>query len=414
MSILNSYFVSSTIEKNSIIKEVEKDKYGAVFTPEPLIYKMLENFHPDVWRNPHLKWLEPTAGIGNFTMIIYLKLMKGLAYWEPVELTRSNHIIEKMLFMVEINEENIQICKKIFGEKSNILQADFLKSNVFDLTFDIIIGNPPFQDDTLGKKRVGSKNKLYERILIKCLTLLNDSGYLCFITPDNLFSGGSKTYLELIKKNIITISFEKSIQLYFPKIQQFMCFFLIQNIENAGNINQTRIVDNKGDPFDCIIKDRPVNPVRDWNLETEQLIQQYILNTKNNGVYNRGKPLSKYQIGTINECVNECGVYELIYQPNKKLVTDNLSISVGFGLKKIVIFLISPRLEFEHDFNGLYGIGPNTFYFPIQNKEEGVILSEFFKSDIYKKIMLSTKTNRQFIKLSCIQYFDINKIKNSL
>ena len=103
-------------------------------------------------------------------------------------------------------------------------------------------------------------------------------------------------------------------------------------------------------------------------------------------------------------------IYEVIYKPGEKLFTDNPKLAVGFGQKKIVIFMISPKLDFECDLDGIYGVGPNTFYFPVQNKEECIILCQFLKSDIYKKLLLSTKTNRQFIKLSCIQYININKI----
>ena len=68
--------------------------------------------------------------MGNFSVAVYLKLMEGLKIWEPNELTRSKHIIENMLFMIEINEENTKICKTFFGKNSNIIQEDFLKSNL--------------------------------------------------------------------------------------------------------------------------------------------------------------------------------------------------------------------------------------------------------------------------------------------
>ena len=55
------------------------------------------------------------------------------------------------------------------------------------------------------------------------------------------------------------------------------------------------------------------------------------------------------------------------------------------------------KSDFECDFDGLYGVGPNTFYFPIQNEYEGVRLCNFLKSDVYKKLILSTKINRQFV-----------------
>ena len=260
----------------------------------------------------------------------------------------------------------------------------------------------------VGKKHTGGKNKLYERILLKSISILNPDGYLCFITPDNLFSGCSNTYLELLQTNIIAIHFEKDIQTYFPKIQQFMCFFLMQktNINTSTSTSNTCIIDNDGNLFKCTLTNRPVNPVRKWTEKTEQLIMKYISNSKNNGVYNRGLRLSMYE----DSDIEDNAVYELIYQSGKKLLVTDVKKAVGLGQKKIVIFLISPQLDFECDFDGKYGVGPNTFYFPIKNEEEGIILYRFFKSDIYKLLILCTKTNRQFIKLSCLQYLNMEQI----
>jgi hypothetical protein len=407
---LNDHFISYIIKKHLGIKKLEKDKYGEVFTPESLIHTILSHFPSNVWSNPNLKWLEPTAGIGNFMMIIYLKLMENLTIWEPDEDKRSKHIIQNMLFMVETNETNVDICKSIFGENANILHEDFLKSNVFDTQFDIIVGNPPFQDDIEGKKRSGNKNKLYERILTKCLGILKSDGYLSFITPDNLFSGGSKIYLELIQNNVLMISFEKTIQDFFPKIQQIMCYFIVKKGSTTTTTSKctTMIIGNDGTHFPCLLENRPVNPVRDWNVITEQLVHTLIGNTKNNGVYNRGKPLHTYN--TSNSDIENDTIYSLIYKPNEKLVLNDKKIVVGIDEKKIVLFLISPNLDFECDFKGIYGVGPNTFYFPIQNEEEGILLETFFKSRVYKTLMMSTKTTRQFIKIACLQYLNINKI----
>ena len=407
--MLISYVISDIIKKHLTIKTLEKNKYGEVFTPEILINIILSYFPETVWSIPHFKWLEPTAGIGNFMMIIYLKLMDGLTKWEPDEIKRSNHIIQNMLYMVEINAKNIEICKSIFGENVNILQEDFLKSNVFNMQFDIIIGNPPFQDDVTDKKssKSKSKNKLYERILTKCISILNIGGYLSFITPDNLFSGGSKTYKELIKNHILMVHFEKTIQGFFPKIQEIMCFFLLHKI-TKNHSHFTTIIGNNGTRFATLLEDRRVNPVRDWNEQTEQLVRTYIGNIKNNGIYNRGKLLATYNIG--NSTIENNTTYSLIYKPKEKLSVKEQSLATGFGEKKIVLFLISPNLEFECDMEGVYGVGPNTFYFPFQNKEDGYILEKFFKSDLYKNLMLSTKTTRQFIKIACLQYLNIEKI----
>ena len=72
--------------------------------------------------------------------------------------------------------------------------------------------------------------------------------------------------------------------------------------------------------------------------------------------------------------------------------------------------MISPHLECEEDTEGVYGVGPNTFYYPLEKKEDVFILGTFFRSKTYNTLMLSTKTTRQFIKLACLQYLNINNI----
>lgn len=40
---------------------------------------MLDLLPIDIWSNPDLKWLEPSAGNDNFIIIIYKRLVEGLA-----------------------------------------------------------------------------------------------------------------------------------------------------------------------------------------------------------------------------------------------------------------------------------------------------------------------------------------------
>ena len=121
--------IEEKIEQYLSVREDEKNKHGEVFTPTQLIDEILNKLPPSVWSNPDLKWLDPANGIGNFPMVAYQKLLKGLEQWEPNKNKRSKHIIENMLSMVEINPKNIKISKKIFGSNSNICCADFLKDS---------------------------------------------------------------------------------------------------------------------------------------------------------------------------------------------------------------------------------------------------------------------------------------------
>jgi hypothetical protein len=123
---------------------------------------------------------------------------------------------------------------------------------------------------------------------------------------------------------------------------------------------------------------------------------------KNAAVYNRGKQLSLYNGST----------YSLIYTSSKKLRTNKLELAPGLNIKKAVIFAISPNLEFEMDYTGKYGVGPNTFYIPFQTVTQGRHLEAFLKSDHYKLLALACKTSRQFLKIGFIEHLNLPKIMN--
>ena len=180
------------IQSNLSVRDIEKNKYGEVFTPFSYICELLDQLPARVWSNPALRWLEPASGIGHFCAVIYMRLMDGLCAVFPDRRTRHEHIIRNMLFMVEINAVNVERTRDLFGSLVNIRCADFLASAASsDIPpIDIIIGNPPFQmprDDTI---RLGSKGgrTLWDKFIVKSLEILNsnlgkEERFLCFITP---------------------------------------------------------------------------------------------------------------------------------------------------------------------------------------------------------------------------------------
>ena len=417
---LTNEAIDKYIKTNLPIKKLEKDKHGEVFTPPEIINRLLELYPKDIWSNPDLKWLEPSAGVGFIMIMIYQRLMNGLEKWESNDKKRSKHIIEKMLYMVELNEESCKKCKNLFGRNANIICSDFLEEFEFKNlniknsknTFDCIIGNPPFQDDygltEKGKRINGGKSKLYERIFLKAYSLLTNGGYLTFIVPDNMFSGnGSESYKTIIKNDIPFISFN---QTFFQKIQQPICYFLlhktIQNntIQNNtiqnNTIQNNTIIESNNKQFTIKLEDRPVNPIRNWTPETEKQIKKYVSNKRNMVHYNRGANLNMYK-GT---------KYPIIYSPLKTLYTNNLDLAVGLGTKKAIIFAISVDLSFKMDYSGKYGVGPNTFYVPFETIKEGKRIESFLNSEEYKTLALATKTTRQYLKLSFIEYLNFEKI----
>ncbi len=388
-----------------------KNKRGEVFTNPELIDTMLDQLPKTVWSQKFYKWLEPTAGLGFFSALVYLRLMKGLKTQIKNEKDRSKHIIEKMLYMCELDKSNYNKCKKWFGPTSNVQCGDFLSDKVRfpNIRFHCIIGNPPFQDNygltNEGKRILGGKSKLYERIFLKAHSLLEEDGYLSFIVPDNMFSGNTmETYRILLSEHIIYANFSKDIIDYFPKLYNIsMCYFLLQKSDGK---KKTLIIsgDNENNNFEIFLENRPVNPVSNWTKVTEGLCKKYITNKRNNAVYNRGKNLSEYKGNK----------YKLIYTPDKIISTSKEDLAVGLGVKKAVLFLMSPELEYKMDFKGEYGVGPNTFYIPFDTEKEGKNLEKFLKSEDYKELALATRTSRQFLKLAFVEYLNLEEILTNI
>ena len=179
-------------------KEKEKKENGEVFTPLSLVNEMLDKLDEayikehgkSIFTEPSFKWLDPAVGIGNFPIIVYQRLMKGLIAQLPNEEERRKHILEQMIYSAELTPKNVFIYKKIFcGDKYklNIYEGDTLKMDVkkeFKLPadfvgFDVVMGNPPFQE----KVGPNKTETLWGKFIIKSLTILKSSGYLVFVHP---------------------------------------------------------------------------------------------------------------------------------------------------------------------------------------------------------------------------------------
>jgi len=411
---MNEHEIDIFMKEQLPTKKIEKDKYGEVFTSPVLINKMLDLFPQSVWSNSKLTWLDPSVGVGFFMICVYIRLMDGLKKWEPNEKKRSKHIIENMLYMVELNKKNCDICKSIFGANVRLICGDFLGDLKFhgrdDISFDCIVGNPPFQDDyglsEQGKRINGGKSKLYERIFLKSFSMLKNGGYLSFVVPDNIFAGnGSLSYQTLIQNYIPFVSFNPSNQSFFHKIQQPVCYFILHKLNKPGPKSEpgtllTTIQHDEQLTFQIKLQDRPVNPIRNWTPHTEKLINQFISNERNNVSYIRGKSLKSYKGNK----------YPIIFTPSRTLQTNNPALAPGYGIKKAIIFSISPDLAFKMDYSGKFGTGPNTFYIPFTTNNEGKKLEKFLKSDAYKTLALATKTTRQYLKIAFIEHLKLTKI----
>ena len=70
---------------------------GEVFTPTSMIDEIFSEFPQPVWKNPNLKWLDTSCGLGQFPAILYFKLMAGLKSSIKNDRQRSAHILKNMI-----------------------------------------------------------------------------------------------------------------------------------------------------------------------------------------------------------------------------------------------------------------------------------------------------------------------------
>jgi len=193
-SICFKYLTLEEIDRNYITNikynRENKEKYGEVHTPMWFIELLFEKFSNEKWKNPKNKWLDTGAGQGRISLYVYYKLMNGLMNIFPDRQTRHNHIIKNMLYMIEINRENIEIIKTIFGNNVNVICENYLDESVKIIQPNIIIGNPPFNSNGIKKVPTNrEKEKQNDGVTLWCsfikrsLEILPVNGELVYIVP---------------------------------------------------------------------------------------------------------------------------------------------------------------------------------------------------------------------------------------
>jgi hypothetical protein len=183
--------VLNIIHRHLTPKKKAKEDKGEVFTPIELVEQMLSHLPTSVWKNPDLKWLDPANGIGNFPIVAFYKLDDGLKTWEPNETKRRRHIVDKMLYMLEIQSNNTRIARNLFEKLCDTCKPNILTINSLEMTsaklkakgwpekYDIIMGNPPFNAGGLLK----GGGTLWPKFVKLAFDLVASNGYISFVHP---------------------------------------------------------------------------------------------------------------------------------------------------------------------------------------------------------------------------------------
>jgi hypothetical protein len=435
--------ILAIINKRLTPRKKQKNDFGEVFTPIELIEDMLSHLPKSDWSNPKLKWLDPANGIGNFPVVIFYKLDNGLKAWEPNENKRRKHIIENMIYMMELQSNNNRIAKNIFTGlckscNPNIWTIDTLNTTNEKIKehfgvdhFDRIIGNPPFQAIQKAEGKRGGGDELYMKFVKKSIELLKPDGFLVFVHPPSWrkpeFNEGRKktknaAMFELMAHDNQILYLEihnmKDGQKIFKAGTRYD-FYLMKKTKATIN---TKIKDMHGDIYDVDLRDFEFLPnfniknvLKLFPKKTEDICELGKFNDDNNNYDN--SPCILYErsaYGSDKAWVSQEETSEFKYplihgtlKDGAKIFYSNTKDKGFFGIPK-VIFGDGGINEPFIDIEGKYGMTHHAIGLVIKDKKDADKLKRFLQSNFFKNVLSACMYSRFQIDWRLFTYFKRN------
>jgi len=389
------------IARHFIPTESERQNNAEIPTPVKTVDNMLktiDSFDVSLWTKD-IKVLEPCCGKGNFILGIFNKFYENMKDSYEDKLVLCRKIIEENIYFCDLEENNVFICEellKIHAEsyakdkldnlKFNSYVGDTLKLNVSNVwqidKFDMIIGNPPYQEKNENGKSKHGKSNLWSKFILYSFKIMKNNGLLLFVTPTSWMNGTVNCFDKMINNQIHHLNVNECKKDFVGVGSQFSYYL----IENTSIYKDTKVVcEYENEVYEsCIrinenMKILPLLLTPDVMNLTNKLFDYGIENKFVRKDYIKSMPKETKKVfedGFENSIITykkKTGDLDIRYC-NKKLENQNY--------KKVLLFR-NGYLNPVYD-DGNNGVGNNIHHCIVDSEEEGKQLVELYESTVYK------------------------------
>jgi len=420
----------------------EKQENGEVFTPMCEVNEQLDKLDTyytklhkkSIFAEKGFKWFDPAVGMGNFLVAVYLRLMTGLTKEIPDEKNRKKHIIEKMLYMSELNKKNCYMVKQIFNVnneyKLNLHEGDTLELDIckkwnlkqdlkiHDFGFDVILGNPPFNKGGIRShtgKQLGEKNEtIWPKFIEQAFQYLKHGGFIVFINPLSWLKKSHTLHNVMLEKHIVWMKLWDNSQAKNCMDADIpTSLYILHNIANTVPKNTTEII--------SIMKRRNLTTVSNEYLNhvySIPLAYHNIFNKLLRFIETKGLKLD-YNTKTVKSTGTKCKI-PANYKQTDMWAIDTYTIKDGLMVKKAIEahpdmgkrkLIIANKASFAGAFidEGVLNLtGNHKFYIVGDNLE---LLHKMLDFKIMNVIGHFTKYGQDFLDSEAFVYIpDIRKL----